>query len=58
MKKKNSKNISKEEKLMQVKSKVDFMNLKSDYFLLKLFDIMKKNKSLKIIKNILNYIHL
>ena len=35
---------------MQVKSKVDFMNLKSDYFLLKLFDIMKKNKSLKIIK--------
>ena len=50
--------ISKEEKLMQVKSKVDFMNLKSDYFLLKLFDIMQKNKSLKIIKNILNYIHI
>ena len=54
----NSKSISKEEKLMQVKSKVDFMNLKSDYFLLKLFDIMKKNKSLKIIKNILNCVHL
>ena len=37
--------ISKNEKY-----KGDFKNLKSDYFLIKLFDIMKKNKSLNIIK--------
>ena len=41
-----SENISKE----QMKSKVDFENLKSDYFLQKTFDILKRNKSLNIIK--------
>ena len=40
----DSKNISKNE---QTK---DLENVKSDYFLLKLFDIMKKNKLLNIIK--------
>ena len=33
-----------------MKSKIDFKNLKIDYFLLKIFDIMKKNKALKIMK--------
>ena len=46
----NSEIISEEEKLKQIKSKIDFKNLKSDYFLIKLFDIMKKNKSLNIMK--------
>ena len=32
------------------KCKVDFKNLKSDYFLIKLFDNIKKYKSLKIMK--------
>ena len=30
--------------------KNEFENLKSDYFLRKLFDIMKRNKSLSIMK--------
>ena len=42
--------ISKDEKLNQIKCKVDFENLKSDYFLLKIFDIMLKSKILKIMK--------
>jgi len=46
----NSKNISNEENITQSKSKIIFDNLKSDYFLLKLFNIMKKNKSLQIMK--------
>ena len=46
----NSEIISKDEQLSQIKCKVDFKNLKSDYFLIKLFDIMKKNKLLKIMK--------
>ena len=46
----NSKIISKEEKLKQIKSKIDFKNIKSDYFFIKIFDIMIKKKSLKIIK--------
>ena len=46
----NSRNISKEEATNQIKSKVSFKNLKSDYFLKKLFDIIKKNKSLEILK--------
>ena len=37
--------ISKNEKY-----KGDFKNLKSDYFLIKIFDIIKQNKSLKIVK--------
>ena len=40
----NSENISENEQ------KKDFENLKSDYFLINLFDITKKNKSLKIMK--------
>ena len=40
----NSKNISKNEQTN------DFDNLKSDYFLRKLFDIIKENKSLNIIR--------
>ena len=46
----NSGFISKEEKLNQIKFRVDLKNLKSDYFLMKLFGIMKRNKSLKIMK--------
>ena len=46
----NSKNISNEENITQSKSKIIFDNLKSDYFLLKLFNIMKKNKSFEIMK--------
>ena len=46
----NSGIISKDEKLKQIKCKVDFKELKSDYFLIKIFDTMIKNKSLKIIK--------
>ena len=46
----NSGFISKEEKLNQIKFRVDLKNLKSDYFLRKLFDILKENKSLNIIK--------
>ena len=40
----NSKNISKKDQTQNLD------NLKSDYFLRKLFDILKKDKSLKIIK--------
>ena len=46
----NSGNIYKDEKLNQIKTKVDFDNLKSDYFLIKIFDIMKRNRSLEITK--------
>ena len=40
----NSRNISKNEQTN------DFDNLKSDYFLRKLFNILKENRSLSIIK--------
>ena len=43
----NSGNAAKKE---QIKSKLDSDNLKSDYFFQKLFDIMKKNQTLEIIK--------
>ena len=46
----NSGIISKEEKLNQMKSKFDFKNIKSNYFLIKIFEIMNKNKYLNIIK--------
>ena len=46
----NSEIISKEETFKQIKSKVDLKNIESDYFLKKIFDIMKKNKSLIILK--------
>ena len=51
----NSGNITKNEKLVQIKTKVVFDSLKSDYFLMKTFNIMKKNKSLEILKIIKNY---
>ena len=41
---------NKTEKSKQVKPEVSFVNLKSDFFLLKLFGIMKKHKSLDIVK--------
>ena len=46
----NSRIILNKDKLNQIKFKVDFDNLKCYYLLKKVFDIMKKNKSLKIIK--------
>ena len=46
----NSKNILKEANLKQTKAKVDLEDLKSDYFIIKIFGIMKKNKSLEIVK--------
>ena len=42
--------ISKEDIFKQRKPKDVFKNLKSDYFLIRVFDIIKKNKSLEIIK--------
>ena len=38
----NSEIISKEETFKQIKSKVDLKNIESDYFLIKIFDIIKK----------------
>ena len=46
----NSKNILKEANLKQTKAKVDLEDLKSDYFIIKIFGIMKNNKSLEIVK--------
>ena len=43
----NSRNISKGERLKESK---DFDNLKSDYFLIKIMNIIKRNKSLEIMK--------
>ena len=43
----NSRNISKNK---QFKESKYFENLKSDYFLIKIIDLIKKNKSLEIIK--------
>ena len=40
----------KNEEPNQLNAKVEFENFKSDYFLIKLFDIVTKNKSLKIMK--------
>ena len=34
----------------QIKTSKDFDNLKSDYFVIKIFDLMKKNKALEIMK--------
>ena len=39
-----------EEEKNKIKSKLFFNKLKSNYFLMKVFDIMKKNKSLEIVK--------
>ena len=38
------------DRLNNIKSKNDLKNIKSDYFLPKLFNILNKNKSLGIIK--------
>ena len=46
----NSEIISKQEKLKQIKSKIDLKNIKSDYFFIKIFDIMEKIKTFKIMK--------
>ena len=43
-------NIYKDEKLKQIKTKIALEDLKSDCFLKKIFDIMKKNNFLEIIK--------
>ena len=44
----NNEISSKDEILKQVKSKVDLGNIKSDYRLKNLFNIMKKNISLSL----------
>ena len=45
----NSENTPKSEKLNKIKPKVNLNNLKSDYFLIIIFDIMKKDKKLIIL---------
>ena len=51
MKMNSSNELTKEKtELNKIKSKDILKNLKSDYFLIKLFDILLKNKSLDIIK--------
>ena len=46
----NSLNISNNEKLKQANSKNDFVNVKSNFILKKVFDIINKNKLLNIVK--------
>ena len=46
----NSENIAKHRKIKQSNSKVNLENLKSDYFLQKVFDNMKRDKSLEIVR--------
>ena len=46
----NNGNIYNNDKCKQRISKVNFENLKSDYFIKKIFDNLKKNKSLEIMK--------
>ena len=46
----NSENTTKDVGSKQLKLKIGFKNLKSDYFLNKVFDIIKRNKSLEIVK--------
>ena len=46
----NSEIISGNEKLKQIKLKVELKDVKSDYFLIKLFDLIKANISLNVIK--------
>ena len=36
--------------IKQLRTSKDLNNLKSDYFLIKMFDLIKQNKALKIIK--------
>ena len=46
----NSRIISTDEKLNQEESKLKFINVKCDYILKIIFNIMKKNKQLEIVK--------
>ena len=46
----NTENRAENEKFKAKKSKIDFENLKDDDFLEELFSIMKRNKSLEIMK--------
>ena len=46
----NETNLSINEQLSQLKSKVGLKNLKSEYFLINVFNILKKSKLLEIIK--------
>ena len=46
----DSRNISNDEKLKQTESKVSLGNLKSDFFIIKIFGYMEKNKVLNIMK--------
>ena len=46
----NSENTTKDVGSKQLKLKIGLKNLKSDYFLNKVFDIIKRNKSLEIVK--------
>ena len=46
----NSRNISKEEQIKSKKSECAFDNIKSDYFLQRIFDYLKRNKLLEIVK--------
>ena len=36
--------------LKQIKLKIELKDIKSDFFLIKLFDLIKQNKSLNVIK--------
>ena len=45
---KQEKSKGKLEKIKHIKSKLDFEKLKSDYFLIKVFDNIKRHKSLRI----------
>ena len=42
--------VSRNQKMNQIKSDIIFSKIKSDFFLRKLFDFMKRNNSLKIMK--------
>ena len=46
----NSENMSDDEKQNKIESKIDFNNVKSNFILKKIFDFLRKNKSLNIIK--------
>ena len=46
----NSAHKSKDEKIKQIKSKNDLLNIKSHFIIQKIFDTIKKNKSLEIMK--------
>ena len=47
--------ISQDEKLKKITSETVLENIKSNYLLIKIFDFLKKNKLLDIIKNRFKY---